>query len=113
MHGELLVPPLTNPKKHHWSLRLADFDYSQDGAYFVTIVLQNRKCLFGSVIDGEMVQNEAGKMVDKVCKEMPKFLQGVEIFPYQIMPNHFHAIIVITNEIIVGADLRVRPLNFI
>ena len=42
-----------NPDIHHRrSVRLAGFDYSEDGAYFVTICTQNRECLFGNVVDG-------------------------------------------------------------
>jgi len=39
---------------HHRSMRLKEYDYSQVGAYFVTIVTQGRACLFGDISDGEM-----------------------------------------------------------
>ncbi|MEZ4672356.1 MAG: hypothetical protein R3E39_31000 [Anaerolineae bacterium] len=41
------------------SPRLKGYDYSQNGAYFVTICTQNRECLFGQVVDGEMHLNDA------------------------------------------------------
>jgi REP element-mobilizing transposase RayT len=91
------------------SLRLPDFDYSQNGAYFITIVTQNRECLFGCIDVGEMILNDAGKMVDSVCEEIPKFISGIWIPSYQIMPNHFHAVVVIQKGSPVGADLRVCP----
>ena len=61
------------PSLDRKSLRLPHFDYSQAGLYFVTIVTQKRACLFGSIIDGEMILSEAGRMVDEVCRELPNF----------------------------------------
>ena len=43
------------------SIRLKDYDYSQAGVYYVTIVVQNRECLFGEVVNGAMILSEAGK----------------------------------------------------
>jgi len=45
------------------SIRLKGYDYSQSGAYVVTICTQNRKCVFGAIADGEIVLNEYGKIV--------------------------------------------------
>jgi len=45
------------------SVRLQEYDYSQAGAYFITICMQNRKCLFGDIVDDEMVLNDAGRVV--------------------------------------------------
>ena len=63
-----------------------------------------------------MELNDAGMMVDQVCQEIPQFLQGVGLDHYQIMPNHFHGIIILNpieirneTEPIVGTDLRVCP----
>jgi putative transposase len=46
------------------SIRLPGYDYAQNGVYFVTMVTQGRKPLFGDVVDGEMVLND----VDTVLK---------------------------------------------
>ena len=55
-----------DPQKHHRrSIRLKEYDYSQPGRYYVTIVVQNRECLFGDMMDGVMVFSEIGKMVEK------------------------------------------------
>ena len=43
-------------------MRLRDYDYSQPGAYFVTICVQHRKCLFGTITDGEMQLNKVGEL---------------------------------------------------
>lgn len=94
-----------DPQKHHRrSIRLKEYDYSQAGAYFVTIDAQNRECLFGEIVNYEMILNEAGKMVDEQWKAMLERFPGIELDVYQIMPNHFHGIVV------VGATLVVAPV---
>jgi putative transposase len=107
---------LENMSMHRRSIRIPKYDYSQCGAYFITIVTQKRVCLFGNIHNYEMVLNAAGEMIDQVCREIPIVLKGVELDHYQIMPNHFHGIIVLNpiesqliNDLTVGADLRVCP----
>ncbi len=94
-----------DPERHHrHSIRLKGYDYSQTGAYFVTICTQNRECLFGEILNVEMVLNNAGRMIEKWWLELNRKFLTVETEEYVVMPNHFHGIIVI-----VGADLRVCP----
>ena len=80
------------------NLRLAEFDYSQPGAYFVTIVTQDRKRLFGDVLDREMVLNDIGRMVTDFWLAIPNHFSNVELGEFMVMPNHIHGIISITNE---------------
>ncbi len=75
------------------SIRLKEFDYSQPGVYFVTIVTQSRSCLFGKIENGEMILNSAGEMVKQVCFEVEKHLNWVDLGEFQVMPNHLHIII--------------------
>jgi REP element-mobilizing transposase RayT len=102
-----------NPAIHHSrSIRLKGYDYSQAGMYFVTTCVQNRECMFGKIMDGEMALNAAGKMIEKWCVELPHKFLDIVMDTYIIMPNHFHAIIVnngIPITVPVGADLRVCP----
>ncbi len=44
--------------RHRRSLRLKGYDYSQPGAYFVTICTQSRECLFGEIANEEVMLNE-------------------------------------------------------
>ena len=90
------------------SLRLSDFDYAQTGAYFITIVTQNRLSLFGTIENDKMILNDIGKMIDDVCQELPQFVPSVLFEPYVIMPNHFHAIVLLHMGG-VGATLCGRP----
>jgi REP element-mobilizing transposase RayT len=85
-----------DPQKHHrHSIRLKGFDYSQPGAYFVTIVAWQRECLFGKIRDHEMKLNQYGEIVQKWWKEIPIHFPNVETGVFVIMPNHVHGIILI------------------
>jgi putative transposase len=98
-----------DPKKHHRrSIRLKEYDYTSPGAYFVTICTQGHICIFGDVVDGEIVLNAAGRMVQAVWESIPERFPTIQSDVYVIMPNHFHAIIVITDAHRRG-DPRGRP----
>ncbi len=89
-----------DPKKHHRrSIRLKDYDYSQEGLYFVTICVQNKVRLFGHISNGKMILNDAGKMVEQEWLKITKRFSNTELHEYVIMPNHFHAIIEIINPV--------------
>ena len=89
-----------NPDKHHRrSIRLQGYDYSQYGAYFVTLCTQNRECLFGEIVNGEMILNEYGKIVEQCWFNLPNYYNNIVLDAYIIMPNHFHGIIFINDTI--------------
>jgi len=91
--------PKFNPQKHHRrSIRLKGYDYSQEGAYYVTIVTQGRECLFGEIVDGEMYINAYGEIVQKWWDKTPNHFPNVELGVFVIMPNHVHGIIFIIAE---------------
>ncbi len=88
-----------DPDKHHRrSIRLQGYDYSQSGAYFVTICCQGRESRFGENVTGEMRLNEVGLMVKGVWKEIPAYYAGVAVDDFVVMPNHIHGIILLTNR---------------
>lgn len=93
---------------HRKNLRIPEFDYSQAGAYFVTIVTQDRKTLFGKVFEGEMVLNDIGKMVEEVWIAIPKHFPNVELGEFVIMPNHIHGIISITVDACVSPSQDIQ-----
>ncbi|MCG3116452.1 MAG: hypothetical protein LLH30_12300 [Candidatus Manganitrophus sp. SA1] len=99
-----MVPKYNREIHHRRSIRLKEHDYSQAGAYFVTVCTQNQECLFGEVIEGEMRLNEAGKTINRWWKELNQKFKTIETDVFIVMPNHIHGMITI-----VGADLRVRP----
>ena len=77
------------------SLRLKEYDYSQEGAYFVTICTQNHKPLLGEIRDAEKVLNEHGKIVADCWQWLAKQYPYVELDEWVVMPNHMHGIVVL------------------
>ncbi len=85
-----------NPDKHHRkSTRLKGYDYSQPGEYLVTIHTKNRACLYGSIDNGKMVLNDAGKMITSVWSDLPARFPNVKLDKFIVMPNRIHGIICI------------------
>ena len=80
---------------HRRSIRLRDYDYTQDGVYFITICAHNRECVFGEIMGGEMKLNRWGELVRGCWEGIPQHFENVELDEYIIMPNHVHGIIVI------------------
>jgi putative transposase len=78
---------------HRRSIRLKDYDYAQIGAYFVTVVTQSRKCLFGEIIEAEMRLNDAGRITQTAWDDLPNHYAGIECDTFVVMPNHIHGII--------------------
>lgn len=89
---------LTGTRHHRRSIRLKGYDYSQAGAYYVTIVARRRECLFGEVVNKEMILSRYGKIVQKWWNEIPVHFANVETGAFIVMPNHVHGIIVITER---------------
>lgn len=98
-----------DPDIHHRrSIRLQGFDYASANAYFVTMCVEDRECLFGDIVDGDMRVNDAGRVVDKWWTKLPEKFAGVSLDEVVIMPNHFHGIVVLGA---VGADPCVCPVS--
>ncbi len=76
-------------------LRLPEYDYSQPGAYFVTICTQERKPIFGEIRNGIMGLNICGCVIVDCWMWIMKQYPYVFLDEWMIMPNHFHGIIVI------------------
>lgn len=86
------------PLTRHKSIRISEFDYSQPGAYYLTLVTQDRQQILGQIVDNEMILSEVGKMVEEVWIAIPNHFASVELGEFVIMPNHIHGIISITVE---------------
>ena len=84
-------------KHHRRSIRLRGYDYSRAGAYFVTMCVQNRACLFGDVVDGQMVVNPLGRIVADEWIKTADIRNEIELDEWVVMPNHFHGIVWITH----------------
>ena len=86
--------------KQRRSVRLQGYDYSQPGAYFVTVCTRGRECLFGSVVNYEMQLNDVGRTVWLVWQELPKRFVGITLDAFTVMPNHIHGIIFVGAQFI-------------
>ncbi len=88
---------------HRRSIRLKEYDYSQAGAYFVTICTWDRECLFGDIVNcrgnSRIALNKHGKVAKEYIGRIKDRFDNVYIEEYIIMPNHIHAIIFIDQSV--------------
>lgn len=75
------------------SIRLKEYDYSQPGAYFVTICTRDRGAIFGDVVDGEMRMSQMGEIASRCWREIADHFTNVELDEFEVMPIHVHGII--------------------
>jgi putative transposase len=88
-----------DPNIHHrHSIRLQDYDYSQAGAYFITICTHEHKCIFGNITGGVMRLSQLGQVVENEWQRTPKLRPYIDLDVFTIMPNHLHGILVITDD---------------
>lgn len=84
---------------HRRSIRLAGYDYSQEGAYFVTISVARRvrrNNPFGRAENGVMKLNGYGKIVAEEWLKTAQLRPNVILDEWMVMPNHFHGIVMFT-----------------
>lgn len=85
--------------------RLKDYDYSNEGAYFITICTKDKKPILSRITVGadtirpnKIILSKYGKIIDKSINEIPLHYEGVFVDNYVIMPNHIHLIIRIVSN---------------
>ena len=86
------------PKRKN--IRLKEYDYSQNGAYFITICTKDRQSLFGSV----GADSISARTITTTFENTIKQYAGISAPIFVVMPNHFHAIIMIER-----ADMESAP----
>jgi putative transposase len=94
------------PRRH--SIRLWGYDYSQTGAYFVTICTHERRCLLGRIIDARIFLSPIGELVAREWAASAKMRRDVELDAFVIMPNHLHGIVLLGRS---EAAAAARPLG--
>jgi REP element-mobilizing transposase RayT len=108
-------------------MRLKDYDYSQNGSYFITICTKNRLHFFGAVgrdapgapfsdapgalfSDTPIVKlSNYGEAVRNEIEAIPSFYKGVVVEKYVIMPNHVHMILTVYREYTPGVSENSAP----
>ncbi|WP_330204481.1 transposase [Cyanobacterium sp. DS4] len=89
-----------NPDIHkRQSIRLKGYDYSQSGFYFITICCYERQCLFGEIINHQIILNNFGELVKEEWLKSAEIRREIELDEFVIMPNHFHGIVIIDQQI--------------
>jgi REP element-mobilizing transposase RayT len=77
------------------SIRLKGFDYSQPGAYFVTICVQGKEFSLGTIDNDKIHLSRYGQICRDVWKHVPSHFPGIYMDTLVLMPNHLHVIITI------------------
>ena len=89
------MPSESNQHHNRRSIRLAGYDYSQAGAYFVTICTYRRECLFGMIQNNQPVLSQHGQIVAQCWNSLAEHFSFLALDAFVIMPDHLHGIIVI------------------
>lgn len=77
------------------SIRLARYDYSQEGAYFITICTHKDRCILGRIVGEDMILNDFGRIVLREWNRSSSIRTEIELDAFIIMPNHIHGIVFI------------------
>jgi REP element-mobilizing transposase RayT len=98
------------------STRLETWDYKNNAAYFITIIAKNRKHFFGEIVETPhlttpktMQLSEIGKIVQTEWMKTPSLRPDMNLTlgEFVVMPDHFHGIIVIGQNIYNGHPVGV------
>ena len=74
--------------------RIPEYDYSTNGAYFVTICAQDRAPILSAIVgDGFPVPKPIGKIAEEIIKQIPDKYPSVSVDKYVIMPDHIHILL--------------------
>ena len=107
---------MENTPKKRKQLRLKEFDYSQEGYYFITICTKNRKEILGKIEiksvgvaplgdpKNEIKLSKEGEIVKIYIENYNKRFDNIFIDEYIIMPNHVHFIITLSERVAQGCD---------
>lgn len=88
------------------SIRLQGYDYSQPGAYFITLVTEKRICWFGEIHNRAMLLNDCGIGFFKLWQDIPKRFPNIILDEFILMPNHLHGIIWIKDSRLENLDIN-------
>ena len=89
------------PARSH--LRLKEYDYAQNGAYFVTVCVEGRAQILGHIVGAgprpaRCELTPFGDIVQNVWNSLPQHTTGITLGPFVIMPDHIHAIILLDDR---------------
>ena len=80
------------------STRLKNWDYSQNGYYYITISTEDKMKYFGKIVNDQMQLSKIGKIAKEYWRNIPQYHPYVQLDEFIIMPDHIHGIIIINNN---------------
>ena len=97
-YGSTNLPPLMSPsnpsRPNRRSMWLQGYDYTQPGAYFVTLLTYQRLPLFGEIRDGSMYLSKIGRAALSQWMRLPRRFPSLSLGVFTFMPNHLHRILI-------------------
>ena len=81
--------------------RLENYNYSENGAYFITICVKDRKKILSDIVGAdtirpcEIILSKFGKIVDEAINNIPNIYKNIAVKKHIIMPDHIHLILFI------------------
>lgn len=75
------------------SIRLKNYDYTKQGAFFITLVCQHRVRRFGKIVNGEMILNRFGEIAVREWINTVQLRSNVSLGEFVVMPDHVHMIL--------------------
>jgi putative transposase len=92
------IPIMGNENYHQRKpMRLYGYDYSQKGAYYITIITKDRKNIFGCIMGDEVELSLAGQVAQVEWSAISTKFPYIDLDEFVIMPNHIHGILFIQN----------------
>jgi putative transposase len=79
---------------HRHSIRLPDYDYTQPGAYFVTLNAWQSEWYFCEQMGQTFSLTQTGRIITAEWQHLPQRFPHVELDEFIVMPDHFHAILI-------------------
>jgi len=89
---------------------LEGFDYSQSGAYFVTLCAHDRRCYLGDAKAGFIELSPIGEIAKQFWSEIPIHFDNVTLDYFVVMPNHVHGVLLTSGIHNVGVQY-IEPLR--
>ena len=91
------------------SIRLQNWDYAWNGAYFITICTQNREHFLGNIVDKYMELSPVGVLANLFWYEIRNHTKNVELGAFVIMPDHIHGVVSLTGSPVKTRHALSRP----
>ena len=80
--------------RHRKPNRIREYDYSQNGAYFVTICTHERRKLLSQIVgDGFPVPKPIGMLAEALILQISDQYSNVTVDHYVLMPDHIHMLL--------------------